>query len=136
MSELLKIFEFTAEQAHRLAAEQSVTEEPIVIGEVTVIPVSKLSCGFTGGGSDLASAKRSGNIAAGANVSVKKTPLSFLAVCGSEVQVLHVSQEDAKKKGVVNALKPLLAQLKERAAGKKAAKVAAEVALEENGAAE
>ena len=114
MSELLKIFEFTAEQAKALSKEQSVTEEPIVIGEVTVIPVSKLSCGFTGGGSDLAQKKKADGILAGAGVKITKTPLSFLAVCGKEVQILHVAEEDAKSKGLLNALLPLVTQLKEK----------------------
>lgn len=114
MSELLKIFEFTAEQAKALSKEQSVTEEPIVIGEVTVIPVSKLSCGFTGGGSDLAQKKKADGIMAGAGVKITKTPLSFLAVCGKEVQILHVAEEEAKSKGLLNALLPLVAQLKEK----------------------
>ena len=114
MSELLKIFEFTAEQAKALSREQSVTEEPIVIGEVTVIPVSKLSCGFTGGGSDLAQKRKADGIMAGAGVKITKTPLSFLAVCGKEVQILHVAEEEAKSKGLLNALLPLVTQLKEK----------------------
>lgn len=114
MSELLKIFEFTAEQAKVLSKEQSVTGEPIVIGEVTVVPVSKLSCGFTGGGSDLAQKKKADGILAGAGVKITKTPLSFLAVCGKEVQILHVAEEDAKSKGLLNALLPLVTQLKEK----------------------
>ena len=114
MSELLKIFEFTAEQAKALSKEQSVTEEPIVIGEVTVIPISNLSCGFTGGGSDLAQKKKADGIMAGAGVKITKTPLSFLAVCGKEVQILHVTEEEAQSKGLVNALLPLILQLKEK----------------------
>ena len=114
MSELLKIFEFTAEQAKVLSKEQSVTGEPIVIGEVTVVPVSKLSCGFTGGGSDLAQKKKADGILAGAGVKITNTPLSFLAVCGKEVQILHVAEEDAKSKGLLNALLPLVTQLKEK----------------------
>lgn len=114
MSELLKIFEFTAEQAKVLSKEQSVTGEPIVIGEVTVVPVSKLSCGFTGGGSDLAQKKKADGIMAGAGVKITKTPLSFLAVCGKEVQILHVAEEEAKSKGLLNALLPLVTRLKEK----------------------
>ncbi len=121
MSELLKVFAFTAEQARTLAKEQSVLGEPVVIGEVTVIPVSKLSCGFTGGGSDLAQKKKADGIMAGAGVKITKTPLSFLAVCGREVQMLHVAEEETKSKGLVNALLPLVTQLKEKAAAKKAA---------------
>lgn len=112
MSELLKLFNFTAEQAYRMAKEQSVADAPIVIGDVTVIPVSKLSCGFVGGGSD--PHKRGDGLAAGASVSIKKTPLSFVAVCGGELQILRVSEEDAKKKGIMGALLPLVEKFKEK----------------------
>ena len=114
MNELLKVFEFTAQQAKELSAQQSVTEAPIVIGDVTVIPVAKLSCGFTGGGSDLAAKKKADGIMAGAGVKITKTPLTFLAVCGSEVKVLKVSEEETEKKGIINALLPLVSQLQEK----------------------
>lgn len=109
MSELLKVFEFTARQAKELAAEQSVTDAPIVIGEVTVIPVSKLSCGFSCGGSDLT--KKADGIMAGAGAKVARTPLTFLAVCGTDVQLLRVPAEEQRKGGLLAALKPLVEQL-------------------------
>lgn len=120
MSELLKIFEFTAQQAKALSAGQTVTDAPIVLGDVTVIPVSKLSCGFAGGGSDLL--KNPNGVAAGTGVKVTKTPLSFLAVCGGEVQMLHVAAEDADKTSIMESLTPLVEQFKDKIAAKKAEK--------------
>lgn len=111
MSELLNLLSFTAEQAHKLTT-QSVTEQPIVIGGVTVIPVSKLSCGFTGGGSE--KKNRADGVAAGAGVKITKTPLSFLAVCGQEVRILQVPEEVVKKNGLVGALTPLAEMLKDK----------------------
>ena len=133
MSELMRIFEFTAQQAKELSAGQSVTDTPIVLGDVTVIPVSKLSCGFAGGGSDLL--KNPNGVAAGAGVKVTKTPLSFLAVCGSEVQVLHIAAEDAGKKNIMDSLTPLVAQFKDKIAAKKAEKAEISDASENGGAA-
>lgn len=109
MSELLNILEFTAGEARRLAAEQSVTEAPIVIDGVTVIPVSKLSCGFSGGGSNT----HKDDMRAGAGAHVKKTPVTFLTVSGTDVQLLRVEQDDAKK-GLVDALKPLISKLRKK----------------------
>ena len=120
MSELLKIFEFTAQQAKALSAGQSVTDAPIVLDGITVIPVSKLSCGFAGGGSDLL--KNPNGVAAGTGVKVTRTPLSFLAVSGTEVQVLHVAGDTASKKSLVESLTPLVAQFKEKLAAKRAKK--------------
>ena len=124
MSELMKVFEFTFQQARTLSAEQSVTGEPIVIGDVTIIPVSKLSCGFAGGGSDLAAKKKADGLMAGSGIKITKTPLSFLAVCGSEVNMLHVAQEEIHKKGILDASSPLIEQIKLKMEEKKAEKAA------------
>lgn len=115
MSQLLNVFEFTAQQAKSLAAQQSVADAPIVIGDVTVIPVSKLSCGFSCGGSDLV--KKADGIMAGAGAKVAKTPLVFLAVCGQEVQLLQISAEAQAKGGLIGALKPLVEQFFEKRKG-------------------
>lgn len=123
MSELIRLFQMTAQEAHTMAKEQSVAGAPMVIGEVTVIPISKISCGFSYGGSDRPSGK-SGSLTAGAGAKVTKTPLSFLAVFDGTVQVLSVSEEEIGKSGIVDALKPVLASLKEKMAAKKAAKQA------------
>lgn len=120
MSELIKIFEFTASQAHAFTAEQSVTGEPIVIGDVTVIPVSKLSCGFAGGGSDLADKKKKDGLAGGSGIKISKTPLSFVAVCGKDVQMLHVAEEEVQKKGLTEALTPVVNLLKDKLSKKDA----------------
>ncbi len=136
MSQLLNIFEFTTTQIRALAAEQSVADAPIVIGDVTLVPISKLNCGFSCGGSDLAQKKKADGLMAGAGAKVSKTPLSFLAVSNGQVQVLSVSEEEAKSKGIMGAVKPLLDSLKERSAAKKAAKAeeaaAAEAAVAES----
>ena len=124
MSELLKLFDMTARQAHTMALEQSVAGDPIKIGDVTLIPVSKISCGFSYGGSDLDKKKNPGGLTAGAGAKITKTPLIFLAVWEDQVEVLNVSEDDAKKKGLTEALKPLVQSFKEKAAAKKAEKAA------------
>ena len=88
MSELLRVFEFTTAQVRALAKEQSVADAPIVLGDVTVVPISKLSCGFTCGGSDLAAKKKADGLMAGAGAKVSKTPLTFLAIQGGNVRLL------------------------------------------------
>lgn len=119
MSELLKLFALTADQARAMAAE-SVAGAPIEVEGVTLIPISKLSCGFAGGGSDRAPAKGADGLLGGASVKVTRTPVSFLAVCNGQVQLLHADDEAVKKNGLVSALLPLVSQLKEKFAKPKA----------------
>ena len=107
---ILKVLEFTAEKTLAIAGAQGVAGKPIVIGDVTVIPISSVSCGFAGGGTDLPSKQNSDAVMAGAGAKVSKTPLSFLAISGGEVQLLRVPQESAGG-SILDTLKPMVEKL-------------------------
>ena len=107
---ILKVLEFTAEKTLAIAGAQGVAGEPIVIGDVTVIPISSVSCGFAGGGTDLPAKQNSDAVMAGAGAKVSKTPLSFLAISGGEVQLLRVPQESAGG-SILDTLKPTVKKL-------------------------
>lgn len=112
MSQLLKLFDFTSKELRALAAEQAVADAPIVVGDVTIIPISKVSCGLSYGGSDLDAKKNAGGLKAGVGAKVSRTPLQFIAIRGEEVQLLSVPEDEAKKKGLMDTIKPLLEKLK------------------------
>ncbi len=112
MSQLLKLFDFTSKELRALAAEQSVADAPIVVGDVTIIPISKVSCGLSYGGSDLDSKKNANGLKAGVGAKVSRTPLQFIAIQGEQVQLLTVSEEEAKKKGLMDTIKPLIEKFK------------------------
>lgn len=101
MKELLKVLEFTADRTQALADSQSVAGEPLHVGDVTLIPVSSISCGFAGGGSDLPARTRNDAAAAGSGARLAKTPVAFLAVCGQEVQVLTLEQPAKEEKSLL-----------------------------------
>lgn len=125
MKELLKVLEFTADRTQALADSQSVAGEPLHVGDVTLIPVSSISCGFAGGGSDLPARTRNDAAAAGSGARLAKTPVAFLAVCGQEVQVLTLEQPAKEEKSLLAQLAPLapLAEkVRQAASEKKAAK--------------
>lgn len=112
MSQLLKLFDFTSKELRALAAEQSVAETPIVVGDVTIIPISKVSCGLSYGGSDLDAKKNADGLKAGAGAKVSRTPMEFIAIQGDRVQLLSVLDEEAKKKGLMDTIKPLIEKFK------------------------
>ena len=73
----------------------SVIGDPIVTADgVTIIPVSKVSVGFGGGGSDFVS-KNSGNakdpFGGGVGAGVRVTPIAFLIVKEGNVRMLPVA---------------------------------------------
>ena len=72
----------------------TVVGEPIVAGEITLVPVSKISFGFGTGGSDFGgkAPKPLGEnpFGGGGGAGVKVTPVCFLVVNGTSVKVLAV----------------------------------------------
>ena len=58
----------------------------------TIIPVSKISIGFGGGGSDFATSKGDSPFGGGAGGGVKVSPVGFLVVSNGNVRMIPVAQ--------------------------------------------
>ena len=72
----------------------NVIGEPIVVGDISIIPVSKVSVGFGGGGSDFVSKnpnKQDTPFGGGAGGGVKVTPICFLIVKDGNVRMMPVA---------------------------------------------
>lgn len=73
----------TISKIREMVDVNNVIGEPIVVGDVTIIPVSKVSVGFGGGGSDFVSKnpnKQDNPFGGGVGGGVKVTPICFLIV--------------------------------------------------------
>ncbi|MBO5130168.1 MAG: sporulation protein YtfJ [Oscillospiraceae bacterium] len=72
----------TISKIREMVDTNNVIGEPIVVGDVTIIPVSKVSVGFGGGGSDHTKAPAAKDMPFGGGVGggVKVTPICFLIV--------------------------------------------------------
>lgn len=84
----------TMEKIKTMIDVNTVVGQPIVAGEVTIIPVSRVSFGFASGGSDFASKhqKPGGDNAfgGGSGAGVHLDPIAFLVVRGDNVRLLPV----------------------------------------------
>ena len=70
----------------------SVIGEPIVTQDgVTIIPVSKVSVGFGGGGSDFSTKNGDNPFGGGVGAGVKVTPIAFLIVKEGSVRMIPVA---------------------------------------------
>ena len=67
-----------------------VVGEPIVVGDVTIIPISKVSVGFGGGGADNAKAANKDAFGGGMGGGVKVNPVCFLVVKDGNVRMMPV----------------------------------------------
>ncbi len=96
MSQTLpNMLENTIAKIREMVDVNSVVGEPITTAEgVTIIPISKVSVGFAGGGSDYVSRhenKQENPFAGGAGGGVKVTPIAFLVVKEGSVRMLPVA---------------------------------------------
>lgn len=88
---LMNVLTYVADQTMALAKENSVLGERIEKDGVTVIPVSKLTVGFAGGGADVVdSGKKKERYPAGGGANVALTPLSFLVIHDGEVESISI----------------------------------------------
>ena len=85
----------TIEKIREMVNSNTVVGEPIVTADgVTIIPVSKVSVGFGGGGSDFVSKNvnhQENPFGGGAGGGVKVTPIAFLIVKDGSVRMLPVA---------------------------------------------
>jgi sporulation protein YtfJ len=80
----------TMNRVKELVDANTVVGEPIVAGEVTIIPVSRISVGFGSGGTDFASKNTSApkNFGGGTAAGVNVDPIAFLIVRKDTVRLL------------------------------------------------
>ena len=117
---LMNVLTFVADQTMALAKENSVLGERIEKDGVTVIPVSKLTVGFAGGGADVMDGDRKKHRhPAGGGANVALTPMSFLVISEGEVQVVSIKGDPHSPKSeiidaVIHAFKGLVNKKKEK----------------------
>jgi uncharacterized spore protein YtfJ len=117
---IMQIMSFTAEKAAELADANSVMGEVMEIDGFTVIPVSKISAGFVGGGASIVNAEqKKSQIPAGAGAKVTVTPMTFLVIGGGEVRAVAVDGSAEKKNGLVGAIIEQIKKLKDNKEKKK-----------------
>ena len=91
---LPNMLENTIAKIREMVDVNSVIGDPITAGDVTIIPVSKVSVGFGGGGSDFVSKnvnKQENPFGGGAGAGVKVTPIAFLIVKDGNVRMMPVA---------------------------------------------
>lgn len=89
----------TMEKIKTMMDANTIIGEPIQAGDVTLIPVSRLSFGFAGGGSDFVTKNQKpgtdNTFGGGSGASAKLEPVAFLIVRGENVKLLPVAPPPA-----------------------------------------
>lgn len=91
---LPNMLETTIAKIREMVDVNSVVGDPITAGEVTIVPISKISIGLGGGGSDFTtknSADKENPFGGGVGAGVKVTPVAFLIIKEGSVRMLPVA---------------------------------------------
>ena len=93
--QLPSMLENTIAKIRELVDSNSVVGEPIIAGDgVTIIPISKISVGFGGGGSDFTAKGAAGQdmpFGGGVGGGVKVTPVAFMIIKDGNVRMVPVA---------------------------------------------
>ena len=85
----------TMQKIREMVDVNTIVGQPIQAGEVTIIPVSKVSFGFASGGSDFTSKNQKpdadNSFGGGSGAGVNIAPIAFLIVKGDSVKLLPVA---------------------------------------------
>ncbi|MDR2753321.1 MAG: sporulation protein YtfJ [Oscillospiraceae bacterium] len=84
---------------------------PVELGDVKVIPVSKVSYGFASGGSDFPSKNNQELFGGGGGAGVTITPVCFLVVKGGEVTIKHISTNETGVEHFIGMVPELIDQV-------------------------
>ena len=91
---LAELLRSTMDKVHAMADTNTIVGQPITTPDgVTILPVSKVSVGFGGGGSDFANNKPGDPpFGGGVGGGVKVTPLCFLVIKDGNVRMMSVPE--------------------------------------------
>lgn len=105
---------------HELSDADTVIGDPIrVDGNITIIPVSKVSYGFAAGGSDLPSKNEKEIFGGGSGGGVSIQPLAFIVVSDGDVKLLELGSGSTPANAIINAVPELFAKIQSMFSKKK-----------------
>lgn len=101
VNELLNV---TMDKVKQMVDVDTVVGTPVVVDGVTLIPVSKVTYGFAGGGSDLPSKSEKELFGGGSGAGITVTPIAFISIQESRVNVLPIVLQPSAVDSLVSKL--------------------------------
>lgn len=99
---LEKLVDTAMQKIHELADCETVVGKPITADGTTIIPISKVSVGFTSGGSDLPTKGSKDLFGGGTAGGVTLQPIAFITITNGEVKLLQMSVNASKENAIIN----------------------------------
>lgn len=99
---LEKLVDTAMQKIHELADCETVVGKPITADGTTIIPISKVSVGFTSGGSDLPTKGSKDLFGGGTAGGVTLQPIAFITITNGEAKLLQMSVNASKENAIIN----------------------------------
>ena len=86
-----KIMESTLDKMREMVDVSTIIGEPMVTGDTTLIPVSKVSYVFTSGGTDLPSKQNNELFGGAGGGGISITPVAFIVIQNGTVRLMQIN---------------------------------------------
>ena len=107
------IMNVTLDNLKAMVDADTIIGTPITVGEVTLIPISKVSFGLATGGSDIPTKNPSALFGGGGGAGVTVTPIAFISVSGTNVKMLQVNADITPVNKLIDEAPELIGKVKE-----------------------
>ena len=107
------IMNVTLDNLKAMVDADTIIGTPVKVGDVTLIPVSKVSFGLATGGSDFPSKQSSNLFGGGGGAGVTVAPIAFISICGDNVKMLQVNADVTPVDKLIDQGPDLIKKVKE-----------------------
>ena len=108
-----KIMENTLEKMRQMVDTSTIIGEPMTTGDVTLIPVSKVSYGFTSGGTDLPSKSNAELFCGGGGGGITITPVAFICIEKGKCRMMQINNYTSSADRAIAMIPELVDKLTE-----------------------
>lgn len=128
-SKINQMMGITIDKIKEMGDVKTIIGDPIVAGDTTIIPVSKVSYGFASGGSDLPAKQNPKDLfGGGAGAGVTVQPIAFLVINKTgDVRLMPISASDDKISNIIRTMPELMDKISDMINDHKANKAAEKV---------
>ena len=107
------IMDVSMDKLRAMVDADTVIGTPIILGEVTLIPVSKVAFGIAAGGSDFPNKTEQKIFGGASGAGVTISPIGFISVSGTNVRMLPISSDNTIVDRAIAAAPDLIEKVKE-----------------------
>lgn len=108
-----KIMESTLEKMREMVDVSTIIGEPMVTGDTTLIPVSKVSYGFTTGGTDLPSKQNKELFGGAGGGGISITPVAFIVIQNGKCRMMQINNYTSSADRAIGMIPELVDKLTE-----------------------